>query len=86
MKLNENRNSSNYKDSSYKDDILSNSKGKIIDIDINANTINVRLSDEEFAKRRAEWKPREPKINTGYLARYASLVTSADKGAVLKVK
>ena len=60
--------------------------GDIIDIDINANTINVRLSDEEFAKRRAEWKPREPKINTGYLARYASLVTSADKGAVLKVK
>ena len=57
--------------------------GDIIEIDINANTINVQLSDEEFAKRRAEWKPREPKITTGYLARYASLVTSADKGAIL---
>ena len=60
--------------------------GDIIDIDINANTINVRLTDEEFAARRAEWKPREPKITTGYLARYASLVTSGNRGAVLEVK
>ncbi len=60
--------------------------GDIIDIDINANTINVRLTDDEFAARRAEWKPREPKITTGYLARYASLVTSGNRGAILEVK
>ena len=60
--------------------------GDIIDIDINANTINVRLTDEEFGARRAEWKPREPKITTGYLARYASLVTSGNRGAILEVK
>ena len=59
--------------------------GDIIEIDINANTINVQLSDEEFEKRKAEWKPREPKITTGYLARYASLVTSGNRGAVLEV-
>ncbi len=59
--------------------------GDIIEIDINANTINVQLSEEEFAKRKAEWKPREPKITTGYLARYASLVTSGNRGAVLEV-
>ena len=60
--------------------------GDIIDIDINANTINVRLSDEELSRRKSEWKPREPKITTGYLARYASLVTSGNRGAVLEVK
>ena len=60
--------------------------GDIIDIDINANTINVRLTDEEFAERRAQWTPREPKITTGYLARYASLVTSGNRGAILEVK
>ena len=60
--------------------------GDIIEIDINANTINVRLSDEELAARKAKWQPREPKITTGYLARYASLVTSGNRGAVLEVK
>lgn len=60
--------------------------GDMIDIDINANTINVQLSDEELAARRAEWKPREPKITTGYLARYAALVTSGNRGAVLEIK
>lgn len=60
--------------------------GDIIEIDINANTINVQLSDEELAARKAEWTPREPKITTGYLARYASLVTSGNRGAVLEVK
>ena len=60
--------------------------GDIIEIDINANSINVRLSDEELAARRAEWKPREPKITTGYLARYASLVTSGNRGAILEVR
>ncbi|MBQ1537566.1 MAG: dihydroxy-acid dehydratase, partial [Ruminococcus sp.] len=58
--------------------------GDIIAIDIPANTINVKVSDEELAARRAEWKPRQPKITTGYLARYASLVTSGNTGAILK--
>ena len=58
--------------------------GDIISIDIPANTINVKVSDEELAARKAEWKPRQPKITTGYLARYASLVTSGNTGAILK--
>ena len=59
-------------------------EGDIIAIDIPANTINVKVSDEELAARREKWVPREPKVKTGYLARYASMVTSADKGAILK--
>lgn len=58
-------------------------EGDIIAIDINANTIKVKVSDEELADRRAKWQPRAPKVSTGYLSRYAKLVTSADKGAVL---
>ncbi len=60
-------------------------EGDIIAIDIPANTINVKVSDDELAKRKASWTPKEPKVKTGYLARYASMVTSADKGAVLKI-
>ena len=60
-------------------------EGDIIDIDINANTLNVLVSDEELAARRAKWQPREPKITTGYLARYASLVTSGNRGAILEI-
>ena len=60
-------------------------EGDIIDIDINANSINIRISEEELAKRRAAWKPRQPKITTGYLARYAALVTSGNRGAILEV-
>lgn len=56
--------------------------GDIIDIDINANTINARVSEEEFAKRRENWKPRLNAV-TGYLARYRKLVSGAPKGAVL---
>ena len=59
-------------------------EGDTIEIDINANTINVLVSDEELAKRKAEWQPRQPKITTGYLARYAKLVTSGAQGAVLE--
>ena len=59
-------------------------EGDMIEIDINANTINLLVSDEELAERKAQWQPREPKITTGYLARYAKLVTSGAKGAVLK--
>lgn len=57
--------------------------GDIIEIDIPANTIKLKISDEEMAKRKAEWQPREPKITTGYLARYAKLVSSGAQGAVL---
>ncbi len=60
-------------------------EGDIIKIDIPANTINVDVSDEVLAERKAKWQPREPKVTKGYLARYAKMVTSADKGAVLKV-
>lgn len=58
-------------------------EGDIISININANTILLNVSEEELDARRANWKPREPKVTTGYLNRYAKLVTSADKGAVL---
>ena len=61
-------------------------EGDIIAIDIPANTINVKVSDEVLAERKAKWKPIEPKVTTGYLARYASMVTSANTGAVLKMK
>lgn len=58
-------------------------EGDIIKIDIDNHSINVDITDEEMAKRKAEWTPRKPNVTTGYLARYASLVTSADKGAIL---
>ncbi len=60
--------------------------GDIIEIDIPGHVLNVKLSDEELEKRRQEWKPREPRFKTGYLAKYASMATSADSGAVLKWK
>ena len=59
-------------------------EGDIILIDIEAGTITLEVSDEELAKRKAEWKAPEPKIKTGYLARYANQVTSANTGAVFK--
>ena len=61
-------------------------EGDTISINIPENTINVKVSEEELAKRKKEWKPKEPKVKTGYLARYASMVTSADKGAILEIK
>ena len=59
-------------------------EGDIIAIDIPNHTINVRVSNEELAKRKAAWVCPEPKIKTGYLARYAKMVSSADKGAILE--
>ena len=59
-------------------------EGDMLTIDIPANTISVDLTDEELARRRAAWKPRAPRITTGYLARYAKLVTSGMSGAVLE--
>lgn len=61
-------------------------EGDIISINIPANTINVKVSDEELAKRKENWTPKEPEVKTGYLARYASMVTSADRGAILEIK
>lgn len=58
-------------------------EGDTIEIDIEKNTINVLVSEEELKARRAQWQPRPPKITTGYLARYAKLVTSGSTGAVL---
>ena len=60
-------------------------EGDIIAIDIMANTINMKVSEDELARRRAAWKPRKPRITTGYLSRYAALVTSGNTGAILKV-
>ena len=59
-------------------------EGDVISIDINNYKIELKVSDEELAKRREGWIPNEPKIKTGYLARYAKLVSSADKGAILE--
>ena len=59
-------------------------EGDIISIDIPNHTISVALSDEELTSRRAKWVCPEPKIKTGYLARYAKMVSSADKGAILE--
>ncbi len=58
--------------------------GDIISIDINNNKLEVKLSDEELLERRKNFKPLEPKIKEGYLARYAKLVSSAAEGAILK--
>lgn len=60
-------------------------EGDRIKIDINKNTIEFVVSEEELAERKAKWQPREPKITTGYLARYAAQVTSANTGAVLQI-
>jgi dihydroxy-acid dehydratase len=57
-------------------------EGDLIAIDIPAHTITLKVSDEELAARKAKWVCPEPKIKTGYLARYAQLVSSADKGAI----
>ena len=60
-------------------------EGDIIKIDIPNNSLNVDVSDKELAKRKEKWQPREPKITDGYLRRYAALVTSGNRGAVLDV-
>ena len=58
-------------------------EGDVIDIDIQAGTLELRVSADELAARRAQWEPPAPKYTTGVLSRYAKLVTSADKGAYL---
>ncbi len=59
-------------------------EGDIIEIDIMANSINVKLSDAELAQRSKQWKPRPPRITKGYLAKYAAMATSADTGGILR--
>ena len=59
-------------------------EGDLIELDINNYKITLKVSDEELEKRRAAWKAPTPKVTTGYLARYAKLVSSADKGAILE--
>ena len=58
--------------------------GDIIEIDIPHNTLNVKLTDKQLAERKKSWKPPKPRIIKGYLAKYASMATSADTGAILK--
>ncbi|MDQ0901726.1 dihydroxy-acid dehydratase [Paenibacillus sp. V4I7] len=58
--------------------------GDIIDVDMDGRKIELQISDEEFAKRRESWTEFQPKIQTGYLARYTKMVTNASAGAILK--
>jgi dihydroxy-acid dehydratase len=58
--------------------------GDIVEIDIPANTIKIKLSDAELAERKKHWTPRPPRITKGCLAKYAAMATSADTGGVLK--
>ncbi|MGZ9584811.1 dihydroxy-acid dehydratase [Paenibacillus marinisediminis] len=59
--------------------------GDIIDLDMNNRKIELQISDEEMEQRRAKWAGFEPKVKTGYLARYSKLVTNASQGGVLKI-
>jgi len=60
-------------------------EGDIISIDIPANRLEMKVSDEELAARRAKWQPRQPRVTDGYLVRYAHLVTSGNRGAILEI-
>ncbi len=60
-------------------------EGDIISINIPANTIDMKVTEEELEKRAENWQPREPKVTTGYLARYREMVTSGNKGAILEI-
>lgn len=59
--------------------------GDIIELDLNNRKIELLISEEEFERRKANWKGFEPKVKTGYLARYSKLVTSASTGGVMKI-
>ena len=60
-------------------------EGDIISINIPELKLELKVSDEEMQARKAKWQPREPKVTTGYLARYAAMVTSGNRGAILEV-
>ena len=68
-----------------KPELTANHVCSTISIDIPNNSLNVKVSDEELAKRKEKWQPREPKVTTGYLARYRELVTSGNRGAILEI-
>jgi dihydroxy-acid dehydratase len=61
-------------------------EGDIIEINIPEKSINLLVSDEEIARRKANWKPLPPKVTTGYLVRYSQNVTSANKGGVFRTR
>ena len=60
-------------------------EGDRIRINIPETSLELLVSEEELERRRAAWQPREPKVTTGYLARYAAMVTSGNRGAILEV-
>lgn len=60
-------------------------EGDIISINIPEMKLDVKVSDEEMTKRKEKWQPREPKVTTGYLARYREMVTSGNRGAILEI-
>ena len=60
-------------------------EGDIISINIPELKLEIKVSDEEMQARKAKWQPREPTVTTGYLARYAAMVTSGNRGAILEV-
>ena len=60
-------------------------EGDKIKIDIPNLKLEIDVTEEEMAKRREAWKPRKPKVTTGYLARYAAMVTSGNRGAILEI-
>uniref|UniRef100_UPI0006D0B514 dihydroxy-acid dehydratase n=1 Tax=Clostridium sp. NkU-1 TaxID=1095009 RepID=UPI0006D0B514 len=60
-------------------------EGDIISIDIDNHRLDVKVSDEEMARRKADWKPRKPQVTTGYLARYAAMAAPASRGAILEI-
>ena len=60
-------------------------EGDMININIPENKLELQVSEEELAARRAKWQPREPKVTTGYLSRYRELVTSGNRGAILEI-
>lgn len=60
-------------------------EGDIISVNIPELKLEIKVSDEEMQARKAKWQPREPKVTTGYLARYAAMVTSGNRGAILEI-
>ena len=61
-------------------------EGDMISINIPEMKLDIKVSDEKLAARKAKWQPREPKVTTGYLARYEKMVTSGNRGAILEIK
>jgi dihydroxy-acid dehydratase len=61
-------------------------EGDEVEVDVEGKRLNLLVSDEELARRRDAWQPPAPKVSGGYLARYASMVTSASEGAILRLR